>query len=98
MNRDRKQEEGVNGLYLCSTHGYPGRTSAKKQGHKSHSGALSIDPRPLCTWKGGGHILTPSKLDYLPPHKGAEEHLKILFKDKVTVWGNGKTEEVKYSQ
>lgn len=56
-----------------------------------------MDPPPLCTWEGEGHILAPSRLDSLPPCKGAEEGLKSLPKDEATEWGNGKTEQVKYS-
>lgn len=35
------------------THGRPGRTSAKEQGHEAHPGAPRVDPPPLGGWKGG---------------------------------------------
>lgn len=56
---------------------------------RSHSEALSLDPPPLCTWKGRAHSHS-LKIRLPSSTQGAEGHLKILFKDKVTVWGMAK--------
>lgn len=91
--RDRRQEEEG---------GWPvplllGQHSPKKRGHKSHAGQPGHKATSSLHMRREGHILTPSRSHCLPRCNGMEEHLKILSQHKVTVWGNGKTEEIKHS-
>lgn len=74
------------------------RTSPKTRGHKSHAGQPEHKATSSLHMRGEEHKLTPSRSYYLPGCNGIKEHLKILSQHKVTVRGNGKTEEVKDAQ